>query len=367
MGKRSHERSPIHTLLQYAAQGREDLTLASFEESHIQWAIETGLGPLLFRTTRASSHTATSPFWPLLQSAHLVGQVLTAAILEAMEEIIDACTGSVSSITLLKGISLCEQYYPAPHLRPMRDIDFLVDAVELPKVEALLFQLGYHQPAGSSTAFYATHHHSMPFHHPQKGVWIEVHRGLATQREKDRVGAIFSLETIKTQLQPSVFRGRSVTRLSAELQVPYIASHWATGFKTVGGVIALLDLIYLLKHTKDTLDWERILHWVQGSAAASHLSLLLTYLSHYQLVDIAPEILSALSLWQRSLRRMNRRILHALIDRYLVEGHPCGGVQSLRNLDILWRALLLPGSPSRNLLSIPLFLLLPLRLRKRLL
>lgn len=367
MGKRSLERSPIHTLLHYAAQGREDLTLASFAESHIQWAIETGLGPLLFWTTRASPQTATSPFWPLLQSAHLVGQVLTATILEAMEEIIDACTGSVSYLVLLKGISLCEQYYPVPYLRPMRDIDFLVDAVDLPKVEARLFQLGYHQQADRSTAFYATHHHSMPFHHPQKGVWVEVHRGLATQREKDRVGAIFSLETIKTQMQPSVFRGRSVTRLSAELQVPYIASHWATGFKPVGGVIALLDLIYLLKQTKDTLDWERILHWVQGSAAARHLSLLLTYLSHYQLIEIPSEILSMLSLRQRSLRRMNRRILHALIDRYLVEGRPYRGVWSRRNLDILWRVLLLQGPPSRILLSIPLFLLLPLRLRKRLL
>lgn len=365
MWKYPQGKSSLHALLQFAARGREDLSLGVFDETQVRWAVETGLGPLFFQTTRANPQTPVSPLWPLLHSAHLTARLLTGELLDAMGELLDTCAGRISHIVLLKGISLCDQHYPQPYLRPMRDIDFLVDEVDLPRVEAALCKLGYSQRSSSSKEFYATHHHSMPFYHPQKGVWVEVHRELMPRKERKRAGLVFSLETIKTELRPSVFQGRAVTRLSNELQIPYIASHWAMEFKTVGGVIALLDLIYLLKNTKETLDWERILDWVQDSPAATALYLLLTYLSHYRLIDIAPEIISALSVRQRSLRNADRKILHALIDCYLVEGNPLGRVCSLRNIDILWRTLLLPGPPSRNYLLFLLFLFIPLYLRKR--
>lgn len=363
----TQERSPLHALLWFAAQGREDLSLAEFSEHDVRWAIETGLGPLLFRATQAHPQTPASPFWPLLRSAELTARVLTAELLEAMEEILDACAGQISSLTLLKGVSICEQYYPAPHLRPMRDIDFLVEEADLPRAEAVLRSLGYRQQSAHPAAMYATHHHSMPFYHPQRGVWVEVHRGLVPQREQQRSGRVFCLETVRSQLRPSVFHGRAVTRLSAELQIPYLASHWAQEFKTVGGTIALLDLIYLLKHTRDTLHWERILDWMQDSAAATHLYLLLSYLDLHQLIDVTPEILSALSARQRSLGTVNRKILYMLIDRCLVKGSPLGRLGGVRTVDILWRTLLLPGSPWRNLLLVPLFLLLPWHLRTRIL
>ncbi len=359
------QRSPLHALLWFAARGREDLSLAAFAEHHVRWAIETGLGPLLFRTTRAHPQTPTSPFYPLLRGAYLSGQVLATELLEAMEEILDTCAGCISQIVLLKGISLCEQYYPEPYLRPMRDLDFLVEEAELPRVEALLATLGYRQHSSQPAEWYAAHHHSMPFYHPRRGIWVEVHRGLVPQRERRRSGRVFSLDTIRAQLRPSVFRGRAVTRLSDELQIPYIASHWARDFKTVGGMIALLDIIYLLENTKDTLHWEPILDWLHDSTAATHLYLLLSYLDRHQLVDIAPEVLCALSARARSLGPANCKILHALIDRYLVRGTPFRGVCSLRNLDILWRTLLLPGAPARNLLLVPLFLFFPWQVRAR--
>lgn len=367
MSTRFRARSSLHTLFRFAAEGREDLSLAEFTEQDVRWAIETGLGPLLYRTTRAHPQTPASPFWPLLRSADLTAQVLTAELLEAMEEIIDACTGQISSLTLLKGISLCEQYYPAPHLRPMRDIDFLVEEADLPGAEAVLRTLGYHQESAHAAAMYATHHHTMPFYHPRRGVWVEVHRGLVPPRELKRRGRVFCLDTVRSQLHPSVFRGRAVTRLNAELQLLHIASHWAREFKTVGGTIALLDTMYLLKHAADTLQWERILDWTRESPAAVHLYLLLSYLDRHRLTDVAPAALAALSASQRSVGPLTRKILHTLIDRYLVEGSPFGRLGGVRNVDILWRTLLLPGSPWRNLLLVPLLLLLPWHLRARIL
>lgn len=89
----SQRRPRLIPLFQAASQGRADLTLAAFDEAQIRWALETGLGSLLFQTTKADPKGANSPLWPLVQSANLTAQMLTTEQLNAMDEIIDACTG----------------------------------------------------------------------------------------------------------------------------------------------------------------------------------------------------------------------------------------------------------------------------------
>ncbi len=365
MTKRGKDLPKLMRLLQAAAQGRGDFALAAFGEAEIRWAVKTGLGPLLFQASKADPEAATSPLWPLLQGADLTARMLAGEQLDAMSEIIDACAGHVGTLTLLKGISICEQHYPEPHLRPMRDIDFLVEEDGLPAVEALLFKLGYCPRSQFPAEFYRNHHHSMPFFHPQRGIWVEVHRGLFPPPIEASMDKVFSLEHLNTQLRPSAFQGRKVFRLSDEQQIVYIASHWAYQFDVVGGMIALLDMIYLLKNTEGAVQWERILHWLRGSFASTSLYLILSYLDKYRLIEIAPEIIPGLFLRQRSFGHMNFKIVCALIDRYLVDGRALGQVFSLRNLDIIWKTLLLPGPPFLNLILVPWSLSLPWRFRTR--
>ena len=352
--------------LRAAYESRRDLPLAAFDEGQIRWAVETGLGPLLFQTTKGHLQSSASPLWPLLQGADLTARILTGDQLDAMSEIIDACEGRVHPLTLLKGISICDQHYPEPHLRPMRDIDFLVEDADLEAVETILLKLGYRQQSECLAEFYETIHHSMPFFHPQRGVWVEVHRGLFPPKSKLGADKVFSRENLKNQLRPSEFQGRKVARLSNELQIVYIASHWAYSFSVVGGMVAMMDIIYLLKNTKATLDWDQILDWLHGSVAPTHLYLMFTYLDQYQLIDISPDILHRLFLRQRAFGNMNLKIVHTLIDRYLVDGRAFVQVLSLRNLDILWKVLLLPGPPLRNLIVAPWIILLPFHLRTKL-
>lgn len=351
-------------LLQAASQSQGSLTLAVFNEAQIRWAVETGLGPLLFQATKADPDAPTSALWPLLQSANLTAQVLAGEQVNAMVEIIDACTGQGHVLTLLKGISVCDQYYPEPHLRPMRDIDFLVQDAHLPSVESLLLKLGYRQQSKRPPEFFEKHHHTMPFFHPQKGIWVEVHRRLFSPKSGIGVDKVFSLENIETHLRPSEFQGRKVTRLSDELQTIYIVSHWARAFYVVGGMIAMLDTIYLLNNTKDMLRWEQILDWAKDSSVSTYLYVMLTYLDQYKLIDCSPEILHELFLRQKSFGNLNLKIVHILIDQYLVDGRTFGRMLNRRNLRILWRTLLLPGPPFRNLMLIP-WNLLPSRLRIR--
>ena len=182
---------------------------------------------------------------------------------------------------------------------------------------------------------------------------MEVHRGLfppASPLGRDR---LFRRETLEQERQPSTFHGHAVFRLSPELQLVYIAAHWAMGFQPIGGLIALLDATYLLQQTAGALDWGRLLAWLEGSAAAAPLYLLLTYLDASHLVDLPSEVLPQLRTRQHALSPTRLALGHWLVHQYFVAGHPSGRILSNYGW-ILWLTLLFgPGALAAKLLRAP--------------
>jgi Uncharacterised nucleotidyltransferase len=350
-------------LLQAAAEGRRDLCLSTFDKAQVCWAVERGLGPLLLYTTTFDPAAARAPCWPPLQATHLTAQILGGEQLDAIAEIIDACVGHTPLLTLLKGISICDQHYPQPHLRPMRDIDFLVEEVHRPMVESILFKLGYRQQSNNPPEVFERLHHSMPFYHPQRGVWVEVHRRLFSGHRDVATDKVFNLEHVKRQLQLSEFRGRQVYRLSNEFQIVYISAHWGSGLTIIDGMIAMLDIIYLLRNAQEHLRWDLILCWLRGSTVALYLSLILTYLQQYHLIDIAPEIPKTLRADQTRVMRSYIKILHVIMDYYVVAGKDFGPYCTAEDFNHVWRTLLSSGSPLQNLILVMRHFL---RLRTRL-
>jgi hypothetical protein len=336
-------------LLQAARRDRADLTLAAFPPETVHWAVTSGLGAWLRRCTANDPHLATSPLWPLVQSADLTARLLVAEQLEATEEIVAAAARAVAPLTLLKGISLCEPLYPEPHLRTMGDIDILADEEALPALQALLVELGYRPRSDYPAEFYATHHHIVPMFHPQRRVWVEIHRALLPRNSPAGSDPVFSPARIAAELQPSLFRGHRVNRLSPELQLVYLASHWAFGFKQERAVLGMLDVVRLLDGAP---RWTRILPWLDGAFAATYVYLLLSYLAHRGLADLESNILPELRRRQRSLARANLATLHAVIDRHVVEGRPFDRIVSERTFGIVWEELLSPGKSSGNLLRL---------------
>jgi len=345
---RPRARDELLALLRTASHGGTGLPMEGFDERAIRWVVDTGLGPLFARVTAHHPDAGSFPFRSLVQAADLTARVIAADQMEAMAEIIDACRDEAPPLVLLKGISIAEQYYPAPHLRPMRDIDFLVERDAVPRIESMLSKLGYLQPAQRPAEFYETHHHSAPFFHPDTGVWVDVHRALVPSTSALRADRVFSVEILRTQLRASTFRGRRVSRLSDELQIVHLACHWAHRLQVVGGMVAMVDMTYLLKNARG-VQWPRILEWTADSVARRYLDLLLTYLARRGLVDLEPAVLHRLSSTQSSLDRLTRDLGHALIDRYVVDGRDFGRLMSERNLGRLWRTFVLRRPPSRHL------------------
>jgi hypothetical protein len=351
-------RPQLISLLKAISSNREDLALDDFDAGTIAWAIQSGLGPLLYRAARGNAQNVASSHWGSLKAADLTARIVIGEHFQAVREIGDACRSSLPPLTLLKGISISEQCYPEPHLRLMRDVDLLVAKESLSTVTSVLHQLGYRQLSNGGVR-YDKHHHLEPFFHQEKQVWVEVHHALFSTERRAGSATVFSRENLAAQSRPSRFQGMEVRRLSLELQLVYLASHWAQDFTRIGGLVALADTIYLLKQAGTDFSWEWILRAVNRSIPATYIYLLLSYMVGYDLVKIGPEIMHELAFSQPSFGNLGLKTIHRMIDDYLVKATGFGPLLSERSVGIIWKTLMLPGPTLPKLVLIPINLSLP--------
>jgi hypothetical protein len=143
-------------------------------------------------------------------------------LIDATKEIIDACRNMEVRVTLLKGISISDQHYPAAHLRPMGDIDILIPRHAVEAVESAILQLGYTR--GSDHQLDEDSHHGAPLFHSERRVSVEIHTDLFRKSSSLRRNRVFSRSQVAAQSVASTFHGRPVDRLTDELQLVCVAS-----------------------------------------------------------------------------------------------------------------------------------------------
>jgi Uncharacterised nucleotidyltransferase len=349
MFRRSHRSMRPNLLALVRAVSKDQaFPVSLLKDRQLRWIIEAGLGPLLWFASEKNLKTGESPPCREVKAADLTARLINQIQLETLGEILARCEGLFPPITLLKGSSTGSELYPEPHLRIMRDLDLLVDPKDQPKLESILLKMGFRQHSTNSHEFYATHHHSMPFYHRERSVWVEVHRGLFPPKNKLAQLPVFNPGNIRAELRPSWLRGIPVMRLSTELQVVYTASHWALELKRAGGLFGLLDIVYLLKRASHSIRWDAIRNWVQDSVAGTHLYLVLSYLDKNNLIELDRTVSAKLFARQRSFGRLNLKIAHLLITRYVAAGKiPIAAGK----VAVLWETLLQDQGAARNLLS----------------
>lgn len=356
-------RPTLGLLLETLAMGRRDLSLRVWRGAQIDWMIDSGLGPVCFHAAKGNIENLSSPHWASLKAADLTAKVIAAERVEAMRTIIDAGAGYLPRLTLLKGISIAEQYYPEFHLRPMRDVDILVPEEDLTRMQNLLRALGYRQEYGGLLGGYESHHHLAPFFHEETNICVEVHHHLLSTKNWASRDRVFELSNVRAQMRESSFHGKEVYRLSPELQAVYLAAHWAQDFKPIGGMIAVMDLIYLLRHTGGIFRWDTIFEWLEGSSAATYFYLLMSYLDRLNLIFLPDEIRRRVRCLRHCFGTLSLKAAHAMIDHYMLDGRDFGTVLTQRNLSIAWNTLVLPLPPACKLLLVPVNLCMPFQFR----
>jgi hypothetical protein len=360
---RSQERGLLFDLLAYAAadpasssvKGIPAWRLAEVDDGELQWVIDAGLAPLLYRASREGIQEVPAARRDMLLSAHLTAIVRHGNLINATREIVEACDARGARVALLKGISLSDQFYPAAHLRPMGDIDSLAPPSAYATVESAVLQLGYTRKPDYHHR--ASAHHGAPLFHPGWHVWVEVHNALFSEGTALRNGRVFSPSHVAARFVASTFHGSAVSRLADELQLVYIASAWARDLSGYGirasFVPPLLDAVYLLKATDHTLDWDELLGWLDNPMAVASLYVMLSYLSRNNLCRVARPILSRLASSQDLIGPLVLRIIHSMLDKYLLGGRPFSRFIRHWHVSIVLSTLLAPGSSGAKLASVP--------------
>ncbi|MBA3623698.1 MAG: nucleotidyltransferase family protein [Methylibium sp.] len=203
------------------------------------------------------------------------------------------------------------------------DIDVLIPAHAYASVEAALLECGYgrlNHPAIDG------HHHGAPLRHAARRTIVELHTVLFRSDSPLCERLLFSLPNVLRRSVRSLYHAMPVKRLSHELQLAYIASSWfndLTQCKVHPSFVAsLLDAVYLLSACRQTLQWKKMLEWLDNDMAKASLYTMVTYLPRYGVEPLSPADLALLASAQRLVGPIQLRMIHRMLDRHLIGGRP---------------------------------------------
>jgi hypothetical protein len=347
-------------LLRALVTGATAFDRAAVAPSGIERALEIGLGPVLAHVADNAGVARNLPFADRIRAAELTSRALTAGKYDTLVEVLTAARSVECPVVLLKGVATALRYYPAPHLRPMGDIDVLVPANRQALLEARLRALGFQQRSNQPAAAFAEWHHSMPFYCSQRGTWIDVHSHLYPPHHPQAHDSLFSWEAIIPQLSPVEVGKQTAYGMNHELQLVFTSARWAEEFDPTRGLYPMLDAALLIGQHGDTLDWDRILAIVRGSWSGTALHLMLSYLQRWDLALVPPHVLNTLVARDHHANRTFFPLLHRLVTIYAIEGRPFGVATTTEgHLQVVWSNLLRPKSPTANLFFVAFHLACP--------
>ncbi len=301
------------------------LRLEGVPEGQFQWLMTAGLGPLLLHCVKRKPMGVVPSAWhePLL-AADLTAQVRHGNLVETARNVIAVCGRIGAAVVLLKGISTSEALYPAPHLRPMADIDLLVSPDRRRAVESALLAAGYRKLEDYPEK--DDQHHGAPLHEPGRNVWTEIHRSLFPEGDEFAAGNLFDTAMVMANSVASTFRGSPVLRLCPELQLVYIATSWMRDI-TISGMQAsflpsMFDAIYLLQRNGSSFDWQKLERWTDNDLKTASIHVLLSYLASRGMAGVPAPFRISLAARQALVGPLQLRLIHATLDRHLVGGKP---------------------------------------------
>ena len=331
-GARAPDAAPLRGLLNalfaWAASGHDarENGLGSLvrecNDREVDHVVAAGLGPLLRYAVGEELETCSMDRRGALKAAEITARFTYGAQRESAVQVVDVCARLGVPVTLLKGVSIADQCYPAPHLRPMSDVDVLVPARDALRVESALVDAGYVRKPDWTDG--DGEPHGAPLRDPRRDVWIEPHTALFHRDAPVNAGALFCPASVTSRSAASTFEERPVLRLSAELQLAYIACYWLRDITRNGMhptfVVPLFDTLFLLESSARTLDWEGLLGSLDNELAAASLYLLLARAKAYGFDETLAPVLPRLAARQRIFGAAELWVMDRMLDACLVEG-----------------------------------------------
>jgi hypothetical protein len=342
-----------HAAGEHSVPGRNPpLELHRSDDSTIESMVCAGLGPLLYRAAGSRVSELPARCHAMLRGAELTARVRYAGARAALLDVAVLCEAMRLPLTLLKGISISQQYYPAAHLRPMSDIDLLVPADAWRALEKALLERGY--VAYPDFGLDEHSYHGAPLNRSAHGAWIEIHWGLFPRDHALQRNGAFDPLRLARSCVPCDLHGPHVMRLSDETQLLYTAAFWLRDLCSqhihLSHAPPLFDATFLLTAAHGRIRWDMVLAGLRNDHLTASLYFLLVYLARHDLYPADPAILRFLQRRQALLGPLELRMMHALLDKHLLQD-----AASLRLCESwhVFANLLAPDNRALKLMALP--------------
>jgi hypothetical protein len=214
-----------------------------------------GLAPLLYAHHRSGSLPLPPRAASQVRALYLRHRRANAIRLQALSEILDAFGAADVSAWILKGPALIALVYGDPALRPMSDLDLLVDPADASRAQELLRELGYRAASVHARDFWR-HHHLPPATGWRDGVLVQVELHLDALPADGRA----TLELGERRESPTVFAidGRRVCTLGPHEFLWHLCEHLVGVLPCAMRLIGAADVVAYAGAFAERLDWDRM-------------------------------------------------------------------------------------------------------------
>lgn len=334
----------------------------------VESVIASGLGPMLFHLlAKDDGHGRDSSLPHRLRAAYLTSVALTDQLMDNVEQTLAVLNAEGIDVTLLKGISHATRYYAAPQLRVMGDVDLLLQDSMIERATKALLGAGFTRPEPPKRDW-ANHVHSPGLYDPKRKLWIELHRKLVPDGFAPSVEAPLDLRELSKHRSRDRFGEQPVWRLHPEFELVYLAVGWCRDLTDScadpGLRRMLFDFVTLLNRC-ESLDWEQVLKWSEGTLTGACLDIIYSYLVTRGVIDDAAGFERRLHSSQPFTNAVSRRLIHRQIDRYIVGIRSFGAVRTAANVSSVLDALIARRPAWRNVLDVPFNIMFPRREPRR--
>lgn len=340
----------------------------SVSEPHIDAVVRSGLGPIFFHLLARSGNLSEIDKQMKLKASDITARILTAEQFRNVGRVLELLSERNVGVVVLKGASFALKYYPEPHLRTMGDIDLLLSPDEISLAEQALADEGFRKVHDRASVNYDEHIHSAPLFHPNRKIWIELHRRLLPAGFPASQEDPLNLKQVEIYLEDAQVGAHVVRRFRPEFELFYLASSWC--FDLTNGVNpglrrGLVDSTLLLKSAGKNINWENIIRWSKDTLAGASLYVLLSYLVRCNVYDDSEEVCKSLRRQQNYVNSRSLDLIHRRLEKHLVGFEEFGPLFTANITTSVMDALIRKDTAWKNLLAIPGSILFPRREPRR--
>jgi hypothetical protein len=280
---------PIERLIDLPINEWEDLLAAAGRHS---------LLPLLYHTLKPVLEKIDPPSEVLekMKRIYLASAARNMRLYHELGQVLKGCSEATIPVILLKGAHLAEFVYKDIALRPMSDIDILVEKSHLGRMKDVLIALGYIM---SREEMGQSQEHLAPFR-KQGATSIEVHYHIAVPP----ISLWIDIGKLSERARSVKLEGIEATTLAPNDLLLHLCLHASIHHGFDNGVRPLFDIAYMIERYHGEIDWEDLIDIGQRWHLDRVLSIMLDLTIKITGATIPDRMLDALAVRADSSERM---------------------------------------------------------------